>query len=223
MTENIRPRLSLGLLAAILLAITSGIAFWQNAIPHGHAITAEEADRYMSQVRQLPLPAMLKTELNTSLAAFMAEDDGKPIYMLNLMRFYKQLKPYAGSEQFKSPQEANACYESEAMLPLTLVGGQPIYMGNIHSPNILSQAQALNHWDRLLLVRYPNRRAFVELVTNPAYATIAPFKIMSLELILAPSAAELLLPPYWACFGALSVIFFLLVAWRRERQGRGAA
>jgi hypothetical protein len=39
-------------------------------------------------------------------------DDGKPVFMLNLIRFYPQLHTFGGAPEFKgTPEEANAYYE----------------------------------------------------------------------------------------------------------------
>src|SRR5215213_6933045 len=45
------------------------------------------------------------------LRAWAEADDGKPVYMLNLMRYYDELRPFPGAPDFQgSPEESNTLY-----------------------------------------------------------------------------------------------------------------
>ena len=79
--------------------------------------------------------------------------------------------------------------------------------------------------DRVLLVRYPSRRAFLSLVCDPAYLQIAPYKFAALKLDLLPLEPETVIPdPRWLAAGG-SLIVFLAVGWFRaaSRAARHAA
>lgn len=64
-----------------------------------------EIDRYMVAVATLPFPAEEKGKLMSCLRSWLENDDGKPVYMLNLMRIYLRLRPLPGAPEFKgTPQ-----------------------------------------------------------------------------------------------------------------------
>ena len=49
----------------------------------------------------------------------------------------------------------------------------------VHTPE-------LDNWDRVLVVRYPGRRTFFDLVTNPEYLAVMPYQLAALEVVLTP-------------------------------------
>lgn len=195
---------------------------WQLPGLYRGAITAAEADAYLSTLAARPLPPAARDELLLSARRFMADDDGQPVYMLNLMRYHPTLQRAADSPAFDgTPREANARYESLAMPLLFRHGGQPLYGGEASGDNLLTQDAALNHWSRVLVIRYPSRRAFMDLVTDPAYAPIVPYKLMALQVVLTPTASEVVLPLLWP----VALVLWLLTLWglwRGARRG-GAA
>ena len=76
----------------------------------------------------------------------------------------------------------------------------------------------LDNWDRVLVVRYPGRRTFLELVTNPDYLKVMPYKLASLEVVLTPVSGEVVIPDLrWVAGGGVLAIF-LLVGWVRAAR-----
>lgn len=66
----------------------------------------------------------------TRLRAWAFADDGKPVYMLNLMRFYPQVRAFPGGPPASmTPAQANAYYESKAVPMLLPMGGSAPFMG----------------------------------------------------------------------------------------------
>lgn len=112
------------------------------------------------------------------LKRFLAEDDGNPIVMLNLLQF----KPDGGRESYNK--------YSTAILPfLDAVGGEVVYYGTTSTP--LVQPEAGNDWDAVLLVRYPSRSAFSQMVANPDYQAITHLRTEALDAaVLQPTAAR---------------------------------
>ena len=102
-------------------------------------------------------------------------------------------------------------------------GGYPVYAGDL-GRNLLEFKPEVDDWNRLLVVRYPSRRAFMDLVTDPAYAPVLPYKLMALSVVLSPSAEELVIPPLPLAGGALLLVLFLAIGWWRSarRAGRPA-
>lgn len=111
------------------------------------------------------------------LKKFLEEDDGHPIVMLNLLRFEPD-----GRESYNK--------YSRAILPfLEQVGGEVVYFGDTATP--LVQPQAGNDWDAVLLVRYPSRQAFSQMVANPDYQAITHLRTEALEAaVLQPTTAR---------------------------------
>jgi len=210
----------LPLLALLMISLTVGVWVWQNPGIVRGPITAAEAARYLSAVQRVPLPAEERDAILAAIRSFMAEDDGRPLQMLNLMRLYPELRPIEGSgiSVTVTPAASNAHYE-EAVMPLLFkVGGYPAYAGRIGSGNVIGKNPALDDWSRVLLVRYPNRRAFMDLLTDPAYAPLAPYKLQALQLVLTPTKPEVVIPPLPLIVATLSLIVFLAIGWWRARH-----
>jgi hypothetical protein len=203
-------------LAALLIALFIMVWVWQNPGMIRGRLGATEIAQLMSQVEKLPFPDGERPELYRRLRTWLEGDDGKPFYMLNLMRYYPELRRLPDAPDFKgTPQESNARYEAATRSMLLRIGGYPLFAGTPHGKNILEHDPALDDWSRLLLVRYPSRRAFMKLLTDPAYAEIEPYKVMALQVVLTPTAAELVVPNVaWSVAGVLLVVF-LAVGWAR--------
>ncbi|MGO8904828.1 MAG: DUF1330 domain-containing protein [Solirubrobacteraceae bacterium] len=97
----------------------------------------------------------------------LAEDDQGPVVMLNLLRF-------AG-------EEGRASYEryGKAVVPfLEKVGASVIYAGD-YSTTLVAPED--HDWDALLVVRYPSRGAFLEMIKDPNYQKITHLRSEGLE------------------------------------------
>jgi uncharacterized protein (DUF1330 family) len=80
-----------------------------------------------------------------------------PVVMLNLI----ELLPDGGAERYAE--------YGEAVAPLLAgVGGRLLFAGRGSSPLIGS-----GRWDMVLLVEYPSREAFLEMIGSDEYAAIA--------------------------------------------------
>lgn len=205
------------LFAALFLAF----CVWQNpGLVRDNRLSAAEIDaavRYVDQ--KLPFDGADKAQILQALRAWGEADDGQPVYMLNLMRYFDRLHTMPGVAQLSgTPQQANAYYEDRAMALLMKAGGYALYAGNVQGPNILEHRAGMDHWSRVLLVRYTSRRAFLKLLTNPAYLPIEPYKMLSLELILAPTTSELIIPDLRFMLGAVLLAVFLLRGWLGARR-----
>lgn len=94
------------------------------------------------------------------LDVLLAEDPGGPVVMLNLLRF----RPDGGRESYQRYAEAlgvaiNARY-----------GLSVEYLGVGAHALVAEDGQA---WDMVVLVRYPDRQAFVNMVRDPEYQAVA--------------------------------------------------
>ena len=107
------------------------------------------------------------------LDRFIADDDGEPVVMLNLLRF----RPNGGRENYFQ-------YLNIAGPIVTRYGAEILYAGDGASPLAAEPGQA---WDAIALVRYPTRRSFAEMLADPDYASADQLRISALaEAVLHP-------------------------------------
>jgi uncharacterized protein (DUF1330 family) len=111
------------------------------------------------------------------LKRFLAEDDGGPVTMLNLLKF----KPDGG--------RASYAEYSTAILPfLEKVGGTVVHYAETGTPLV---APPTHDWDAILLVRYPSRQAFSAMVADPGYQQITHLRTQALDAaVLQPTATR---------------------------------
>ncbi len=101
------------------------------------------------------------------LQRFLAEDAGGPVVMLNLLRF----KPGGGRERY-------AEYGAAAQAFLDGVGAEVLYAGECSTAVVAADGEA---WDALLLVRYPSRQAFLDMISTPEYLAITQLRTEALS------------------------------------------
>ncbi len=89
-----------------------------------------------------------------SLKAFLEAAPDQPVTMLNLLRFRE-----GGRERYEEYLTHFGGYARE-------VGAEVLYYGEGDTALVAEDGQA---WDAVLLVAYPTRRAFSEMVRNPRY------------------------------------------------------
>ena len=89
------------------------------------------------------------------LKRYLAEDPGGPVVMLNLLRY----RPDGGRERY-------AAYLDHFRRTSAAHGAEVLYLGDGSTALVAEDGQA---WDAVLLVRYPSRTAFSEMVRDPAY------------------------------------------------------
>lgn len=211
-----RSRWPMALLALVLLALVAAVWRWQAP---GHKLTGAEIDRYMALVAKVPFPPSEQAQLLQRLRKWAEADDGEPVHMLNLMRYFPAVRALPGTPAFAgTPEESNRIYEDRAT-PLALKAGAiPLFAGSVHGENVIGFTPAVDHWGRVLVVRYPSRRAFLDLVTDPNYAPIAHYKLAALDLDLVPMSAELTIPDLRMVAAALALTVFLAFGWWRAAR-----
>lgn len=114
------------------------------------------------------------TIIEPELQRFLTEDDGQPVVMLNLLRF----RPNGGRERY-------AEYLRMAGPLSARYGAEIVYAGDGTAALAAEAGQA---WDAVALVRYPNRRAFAEMLKDPDYRVADPVRMSALaEAVLQPT------------------------------------
>ena len=189
-------------LGAVLTSLF--VAFWIWQTPCNlKKLSSPEVDAYLQLEGKLPGDPAEQAVFLARMRAFGLADDGRPVYMLNLMRYYPELKRGSGMEGVRgTPAEANATYEKAVMPILFRLGAYPLFGGETmeiradgeaHS-NLDGFDPAIDDWSRILVVRYPSRRAFFELLTDPQWLKFAPYKIEALKIALVPAWGQVVIP-----------------------------
>ena len=187
-------------LGALLLAVFLAGSDW---LAPGSRLSQGEVDRHLATLEQrAPWPAEEKRAILEHLRAWAEADDGRPVYMLNLMRYHPELRPMPGIEGFSgTPEQANALYEQKVTPLLLKLGAYPVFGSAMQgvldgaqpSTNLISFDPAVDNWSRVLVVRYPSRRHCYEMFRSEKYQALNYLAEQALEKrVLWPS--EPLLP-----------------------------
>jgi uncharacterized protein (DUF1330 family) len=99
---------------------------------------------------------------------FLAEDPGGPVVMLNLLRFADDTDARAGYRE----------YARRIQPFLDELGASVVYVGDCSTALV---APSSHEWDVVLLVRYPSRAVFCQMVANPRYQEITSLRTESLS------------------------------------------
>ncbi|MEJ2089161.1 MAG: DUF1330 domain-containing protein [Gammaproteobacteria bacterium] len=109
-----------------------------------------------------------------ALEAMAGADPEEPVVMLNLLRYRDVAQSGYGVDGLTGREAYNVYGQRfEALHPR--FGGEPIWMGRA-SRSVIGDEE----WDVVLLVRYPTRRQFVEMMNDPDYREIAPIRAAAL-------------------------------------------
>ena len=98
--------------------------------------------------------------------AAAAEQDEGPVVMLNLLKF----KEGGGALEY-------ATYSGLARKIIEEVGGRVVYAGRVDQILVGETGD----WDMIVLVEYPTRKAFLEMVSRPDYVEAAEHREAGLE------------------------------------------
>ena len=109
-----------------------------------------------------------------ALAEMAALDPEEPVYMLNLLR-YREVAESGHGVDGMSGREAYEVYGRKFAELGPRFGGRPIWMGRARNTIIGDEP-----WDIIILVHYPTRRQFVEMMRDPDYLAIAPIRAAAL-------------------------------------------
>ncbi len=91
-----------------------------------------------------------------AMAAFASRASEGPVYMLNLLEFV----PDGGAERY-------AEYGTAVAPLLERAGGKPVFAGR-PAEQLIGEGS----WDMVLVVSYPTRQAFIDMVSSPEYQEI---------------------------------------------------
>ena len=178
-------------------------------------LTQAEIDQYVAIIEKLPLPEKAVQAFIARLRPWAEADDGKPVYMFNIIPFFPRLQPFPGAPDFKgTPEQANARYEKSLIWLWLSHASYPTFIGTPQARNLINM-QPERTWENMTVVRYPSRRTFLKLISHRTYAPLAPYKFIAVELDLVPVSGGTIVPDLRWLVGGGFVIVFLLVEWIR--------
>ena len=104
-------------------------------------------------------------------------DEG-PIYMLNLLKFKDKAEYPDKRETDLSGREAYAIYSEEVQHHLAKVGATAIFGADVKRL-MLGEVEEL--WDSVAIATYPNRKAMLDMISDPDYIKSAQHRVAGLK------------------------------------------
>ncbi len=125
-------------------------------------------------------------EVVAFIEKFAREDSGKQFLMVNNIDFNETPPKVAGAAPGESAKQLMGRY-MEHMIPALLKRAcHPALTGSAVYPSMdIVGIEGAETWDDAALFRYRSRRAFLEIVTNPAFRGKHHFKTAALEKTIA--------------------------------------
>lgn len=201
-----------GLILGVVLLVLY-LIFWVWHSQGGGKLTPKEIDHYLTTIEKLPLPAEEIHAILSRLRPWAEADDGKQVFMFNLIRFFPEVRTFPGAPEFKgTPQEANERYV-KAISGLWLShAAYPTFDGSPQTKNLIN-IQPERDWGQMTICRYPSRRVFLKLLSDPAYGPNEPYKFIAMQLDLVPVSGDTVIPDLRLLVGGVFLILFLAVNW----------
>ncbi|MFK7899089.1 MAG: DUF1330 domain-containing protein [Myxococcota bacterium] len=106
------------------------------------------------------------------------EGHGRPIYMVNLLKFKEKAEYEDGRETDLTGQQAYGIYAGEVTGHLAKVDGKPVMGGEVTG---LRLGIVEDLWDVVAIAMYPNRKAMLQMITDPEYQKSAVHRAAGLE------------------------------------------
>lgn len=103
------------------------------------------------------------------MAGFAEPDDGRAIFMVNLLK-YRERATYAdGRDAELSGRDAYARYSEAVAGCLATVGGSIVFSGAVRR---LMLGEVEDLWDDVAIAMYPSRKAMLDMMLSPEYQAI---------------------------------------------------
>lgn len=244
MTTNKQSRTSRHLtVAGVLLAIWAATAyfFYAPTTPLSQA----EIEDYMAGVQRLLEASFVMPEgvgldprglqgAMSDLRNMAERDDGKAIYMVNLMKWRQgELAFPAGAAlagSINTAQEADVAYNKALFRDLLRNYSHTAYLASVE-PNTLNYGTSADAdgWGEIGIFRYNSRRDFFNMITSDSYLSVMYLKMVSMGAIaIAPSQPHGLLfnpmpniPVLLFFVATIGYLLYLLISGRSRPAFRG--
>ena len=105
--------------------------------------------------------------------------DGQPVVMVNLLRFRERaVYPEGRPGEPVTGRQAYETYSQLTLPHLRKVGARPIWRADAGACLFAPTGE---RWDEVILVRYPSRSAFAQMISNPDYQSGTIHRTAALE------------------------------------------
>ncbi len=120
-------------------------------------------------------------------------DTGRPVVMINLLRFRERaVYPEGSPAEDATGLQAYARYGAIALPLVGAYGGRVVLSGGADFAVIAPPGE---EWDRVILVEYPTKQAFVDMISSAEYqagahhrtAALADSRLIATTLVPAPA------------------------------------
>ena len=124
------------------------------------------------------------------IAGFMEPDDGKPVYMVNLLKFKDKAEYRDGRETDLTGEEAYALYLAEMSELLREFGADGTFSGEVRRL-MLGEVEEL--WDKVAIAMYPSRTAMLQVMQSEKMKEISVHRYaglagqLNIETIIDPT------------------------------------
>ena len=112
------------------------------------------------------------------MAEFLDPGNDEPIYMVNLLKFKDKAEYPDKRETDLSGKEAYAIYSEEVQHHLAKVGATAIFGADVKRL-MLGEVEEL--WDSVAIATYPNRKAMLDMISDPDYIKSAQHRVAGLK------------------------------------------
>ena len=158
------------------------ISFFSWYTDFGGPLSDSEIDQYVATMNNNGRPA----EVIAFMKAFAQQDTGRQFLMVNNIDMNENPPDVEGAEPGESAADLIGRYMSHMIPALLARACHPILIGSaVYSSMDLVGIEGAENWDQAALFRYKSRRAFLEIVTNPAFNGKHQFKTAALEKTIA--------------------------------------
>ncbi|MEP0200753.1 MAG: hypothetical protein ABJ084_15330 [Halioglobus sp.] len=170
-------RVKIWLIPSLLYA-----AFFYWYTDFGGPLTDTEVDQFVATMKANGSD----TEAIAFIDKFSRQDSGRQFLMVNNIDMNENPPDVEGAEPGESASDLMGRY-MEHMIPALLARAcHPVLMGSAVYPTMdLVGIEGAENWDQAALFRYRSRRAFLEIVTNPAFNGKHHFKTAALDKTIA--------------------------------------
>lgn len=179
----------------IFSALYGLFLLWQNRW-FSKPLTSAEVDTYLAKLQADDSEIQTADTDEASFHAFLRADDGKPFYMVNLMRYREKSRYPDGSHpEIKTGQQANALYGKAVVKELLKRGSYPVFLSR-KLANLYHAGEGTDFFQEVGIIRYRSRRDLLEMATSERFKSAEPHKWASMEkTVVVPTRKLILLDP----------------------------
>jgi hypothetical protein len=187
---NKMGKTNLLLASALIIAwVLIAVRYYGPAAP----LSQIEVDAHMDNVRNMFIKVGVpdangNVELKKILAQFRhfaATDDGKPIYMVNMMKWRDQtlFRPEIQGVEGMSTNDADRAYNEGLFYELAKNASHTAYLSKALNNAItygFSGSGDADQWGEIGIFRYSSRRDFFNMIGSDSYLNVVYFKLASM-------------------------------------------